>query len=420
MDQERQDDAAAASPIDSESIRKFLVVADELHFGRAAVRLSIAQPALSKAIQRMETRLGVPLFVRSSRHVELTPAGVALQEHGRHALNAVSAAVRSARRAADTQVRLRLVLKPGGDAGLLSPMLAEYALQPDARRVDLLFSGPADRTDFLRDGRADVGLLYAPFDDLEGLDHETLHTEDRVVIVPSGHRLAGRAAVRMSDLAGETLPPWKGVPGGDGAGPEVSDVVQLFHLITVSRMIAVLPRSLVEPAPASLVCIPVTDAPPSRLVIAWNEQDRRPLVASFVAAALRARRTYPRALRRYPPPYYFPWVTTENRDRHGPSGAARLTVMLARPGPGMQSPAKCARRLVPAIARAASKPRSTAELGRHCAARRFPSGYRSAGSRPRHTSGQPLREPLPRPRKGPGGRSSPRSRRAARMPSPGR
>lgn len=272
--------------LETRELEYFIAVADELHFSRAAVRLSIAQPALSKAIRRIETRLGVPLFVRSSRHVELTPAGEALREHGRHALNAVSAAVRNARRAADTQAHLRLVLKPGGDAGLLSGILAEYAHQPDARRVDILFSGPADRTDFLRDGRADVGLLFAPFDDLDGLAHETLHSEERVAILPSGHRLAGRASVRMSDLAGEALPRWKGVPGGDGTGPEVADVVQLLHMITVSRMIGVLPRSLVEPVPAGLVCVPVTDAPPSRLVLAWNEEDRRPLVASFVAAAL--------------------------------------------------------------------------------------------------------------------------------------
>ncbi|MEU8875998.1 LysR family transcriptional regulator [Streptomyces javensis] len=272
--------------LETRELEYFMAVADELHFGRAAVRLSIAQPALSKAIRRIETRLGVQLFVRSSRHVELTPAGEALQEHGRHALNAVSAAVRNARRADDAQVHLRLVLKPGGDAGLLSGILAEYAHQPDARRVDILFSGPADRADFLLDGRADVGLLYAPFDPLDGLAHETLLTEDRVVIVPSGHRLAGHASVRMSDLEGETLPRWKGVPGGDGTGPEVADVVQMLHMITVSRMIGVLPRSLVEPLPAGLVCVPVTDAPPSRLVLAWNEQDRRPLVASFVAAAL--------------------------------------------------------------------------------------------------------------------------------------
>ncbi|KIF73600.1 LysR family transcriptional regulator [Streptomyces sp. 150FB] len=272
--------------LETRELTYFIAVADELHFGRAAVRLSIAQPALSKAIRRIEARLGVPLFIRSSRHVELTPAGEALQEHGRHALNAVSAAVRSARRAGDAQAHLRLVLKPGGDAGLLSGILAEYAHQPDARRVDILFSGPADRADFLRDGRADIGLLYAPFDALDGLAHETLHAEDRVVVMPAGHRLAGHASVRMSDLEGETLPRWKGIPGGDGTGPEVADVVQMLHMITVSRMIGVLPRSLVEPVPAGLICVPVTDAPPSRLVLAWNEQDRRPLVASFVAAAL--------------------------------------------------------------------------------------------------------------------------------------
>ncbi|GLV77158.1 LysR family transcriptional regulator [Streptomyces hygroscopicus] len=274
--------------LETRELEYVIALADELHFGRAAARLSIAQPALSKAIRRIESRLGVQLFIRSSRHVGLTPAGEALREHGRHALNAVSAAVRNARRAGDAQARLRLVLKPGGDAGLLSAILAEYAHQPAARQVDILFSGPADRTDFLRDGRADVGLLYAPFDDLDGLAHETLHAEDRVVIVPSGHRLAGHASVRMSDLEGETLPCWKGVPGSDGTGPEVADVVQMLHMIKVHRMIAVLPRSLVEPVPAGLVRVPVTDAPPSRLVLAWNEEDRRPLVASFVTAALGA------------------------------------------------------------------------------------------------------------------------------------
>ncbi|MFJ8826617.1 LysR family transcriptional regulator [Streptomyces sp. NPDC102467] len=276
--------------LETRELRYFIAVADELHFGRAAVQLSIAQPALSKAIRRMETRLGVPLFIRSSRHVELTPAGEALQEHGRHALNAVGAAVRKARRAGDSQAPLRLVLKPGGDAGLLSGLLAEYARQPDARRVDILFSGPADRADFLHDGRADVGLLYTPFDDLDGLAHETLHTEDRVAVVPSGHRLARRAAVRLSDLEGETLPRWRGIPGEHVTGPEVADVVQLFHMVTAGRMIGVLPRSLVEPVPAGLVSVPVTDAPPSSLVLAWPEQDRRPLVASFVAAALGPRR----------------------------------------------------------------------------------------------------------------------------------
>ncbi len=279
--------------LETRELEYVLAVADELHFGRAAARLSIAQPALSKAIRRIETRLGVPLFVRSSRHVALTPAGEALREHGRHALDAVGAAVRNARRAGETHAPLRLVLKPGGDAGLLSGLLAEYAHRPDARQVDILFSGPADRTDFLRDGRADVGLLYVPFDDLDGLAHETLHTEGRVVVVPAGHRLAGQPSVCLSDLEGETLPSWKGVPAGNGTGPEVADVVQLLHMITLGRTIAVLPRSLVEPLPPGLTCVPVADAPPSRLVLAWNRQDRRPMVAAFVTAALRQRRPAP-------------------------------------------------------------------------------------------------------------------------------
>ncbi|MFD2466301.1 LysR family transcriptional regulator [Amycolatopsis silviterrae] len=270
--------------LETRELEYFLAVASELHFGRAAVRLSIAQPALSKAIQRIETRLGVPLFSRSSRHVELTAAGEALQEHGRHALNAVSAAARSARRAGESH--LRLVLKPGGDAGLLSGILAEYSRHPDAHQVDILFSGPADRNDFLLSGRADVGLLFVPFDDLTGLAHEPLHAEDRVAIVPSTHRLAQRETVRMSELAGETLPSWKGVPGIEGSGPEVADVVQLLHLVSLGRMVGVLPRSLVDQVPPGVLCVPLADAPPSQLVLAWNEQDRRPQVASFVTAAL--------------------------------------------------------------------------------------------------------------------------------------
>ncbi|MFF9045350.1 LysR family transcriptional regulator [Streptomyces parvulus] len=274
--------------LETRELRYVIAVAEELHFGRAAARLSIAQPALSKAIRRVEARLGVPLFTRSSRHVEPTPAGEALVEHGRHALNAVGAAVRRARSAGDSRAPLRLVLKPGGDAGLLSGLLAAYAARPDARQVDILFSGPADRSGFLRDGRADVGLLYTPFDDLGGLDHEPLHTEDRVAVVPAGHRLAGRGAVLVADLEGETLPRWRGVPGvpgGGGTGPEVADVVQLLHLISTRRMIAVLPRSLVSPVPPGLVAVPVSDAPASTLVLAWNERDRRPLVAAFVTAA---------------------------------------------------------------------------------------------------------------------------------------
>ncbi|MFJ2768410.1 LysR family transcriptional regulator [Streptomyces sp. NPDC087300] len=294
--------------LETRELEYFAAVAEELHFGRAAERLSIAQPALSKAIRRIEARLGVPLLVRTSRHVSLTPAGEALQHHGRHALNAVSAAAQSARSAGDAQARIRLVIKPGGDADLLSGILAEYARTPDARRVDILFGGATDRADHVRDGRADVALLYAPFDDLTGLDHRTLAVEGRVAILPAGHRLAARDELRIADLDGETLPRWKEVhptmhptahptahpaahltgTGSEGSGPEVTDVPQLIQLIMVGRTVAVLPRSLAEPAHPGLVYRPVVDAPPNHMVIAWSRRDQRALVASFVAAAVAA------------------------------------------------------------------------------------------------------------------------------------
>ena len=281
--------------LEARELEYFVAVAEELHFGRAAERLLIAQPALSKAIRRIEIHLGVSLLVRSSRHVSLTPAGEALLHHGRHALNAVSAAAQAARQAGDAHAHLRLVIKPGGNAALLSAMLAAYAEQPGAHQVDVLFGGATDRGDYLRDGRADVALLYAPFDDLTGLSHQRLFTEDRVAILPRGHRLARRTDIRLADLEHETMPRWKGVSGDragpeSGDGPEIADLPQLIHMVTLGRTIALLPRSLAEPVPPQLVCVPVADADPSHLVIAWSPRNQRPLVASFVDAAVAASR----------------------------------------------------------------------------------------------------------------------------------
>ncbi|HEX3962073.1 MAG TPA: LysR family transcriptional regulator [Trebonia sp.] len=289
--------------LETRELEYFVAVAEELHFGRAAMRLSIAQPALSKTIQRVESRLGVQLLIRSSRHVSLTPAGEALLHHGRHALNGVSAAAQAARQAGDAQAHLRLVIKPGGDASLLSGILAAYAEWPGAHQVDILFGGATDRADYLRDGRADVALLYVPFDDLTGLAHETLYTEGRVAILPRDHRLASRRELRLADLEHETMPRWKGVTdsrGGleSGDGPEIVDVPQMIQMVTLGRTIAILPRSLIGPVPSGIVCIPVTDAPPSRLAIAWSQLNRRSLVASFVEAAVSASMPQPNAAER--------------------------------------------------------------------------------------------------------------------------
>jgi DNA-binding transcriptional LysR family regulator len=276
--------------VETRELRYFVAVAEELHFGRAADRLGMAQPPLSRAIAQLERRLGATLLERSSRAVVLTEAGSVLLDEGRAALDAIDAAdrrTRRASRAAEGGAGVVLVSKAGAAQEILAKLLDAYAAEPDAVAVEVVLSGVGEQERLLRDGRADVALLYAPFDDLTGLDHETLLTEQRVALLPRGHRLAARKELRLADLEGETLPRWQGVSGG-GTGPEIADVSQMNILIKLGRTIAMLPRSLVEPVAPGLVCVPVADAVASRLVVAWSKLDRRPLVASFVGAALAA------------------------------------------------------------------------------------------------------------------------------------
>ncbi|MFB4303561.1 LysR family transcriptional regulator [Actinomadura sp. NTSP31] len=275
--------------VETRELAYFLEVARELHFGRAAERLGIAQPPLSRAIARLERRLGVRLLERTSRRVTLTPAGETLLAEGGAALASVQAAVRRTRRAGPSGARLVLAMKPGGDGGgLLPEMLAEYEREPDALPVEMVFGyGARQRLD---DGTADAALLYAPRADLTGLAFEELMVEPQDVVLPRAHRLAGRDSVSMADLAGEVLPRLPHRPD-EGDGPLVTDGGQVMQLIALGRIVAVLPRSYRRLLREDLTAVPVPDAPPTTLVLAWPEQSRSRALAAFVrvTAAVAAR-----------------------------------------------------------------------------------------------------------------------------------
>jgi DNA-binding transcriptional LysR family regulator len=274
--------------LETRQLEYFVAVAEELHFGRAAQRLSIAQPALSRSIRRLETDLGVSLLSRSTRHVALTASGEALLHYGRHALRAVNAAAEFTRQAGDAEACLRLVTLPGGDTRLLSEILAAYAERPDARHVEVLFGGNFDRADYVRDGRADVALLHAPFYDLTGLAHKTLVVEGRVAVLPRAHPLASRGELHLAELSGETFLRWSGAPEPAYDAPEAADIGQMNQLIALGVAITVLPRSLAAPIGPGVVCVPVADADPSQLVVAWPEHHGSPLAPLFVEAAVDA------------------------------------------------------------------------------------------------------------------------------------
>jgi len=281
--------------METRELRYFVAVAEELHFGRAAQRLGIAQPPLSRAIQQLERRLGVALLERTGRTVTLTEAGSVLLIEGRAALDAVDAAERRARRAALAAVGqpgLILVSKSGASTELLSKLLDAYAAEPGAVAVEVLLCGVAEQERVLRDGRADVALLHRPFDSTVGFDTEELLTEGQVAALPAGHHLAGRAHLRMAELtelAGLPMPRWPGLDGTypDGPGPEVRDHAQLVQLIELGRAMAVLPESSQAQLRGNLATVPVLDAPMVTTVIAWPPHSRSRALAGLVQAASR-------------------------------------------------------------------------------------------------------------------------------------
>ncbi|SEO86333.1 LysR family transcriptional regulator [Actinacidiphila rubida] len=281
--------------METRELRYFVAVAEELHFGRAAQQLGIAQPPLSRAIQQLERRLGAALLERGSRGVTLTEAGSVLLREGRAALDAIDAAERRTRRAAlapTGQPGVVLVTKAGATGELLAKLLDAYAAEPGAVAVDVMLCGIGEQERLLRDGRADVALLHRPFDSTAGLDTEELHAEGQVVVLPAGHPLTGRARVRMSDVAalpGLPLPRWPHADGTfpDGAGPPVHHHTQLLQLIALGRASAILPESVRAELRDGLVAVPVADAPTVTTVIAWPPHSRSRAVAALVRAATR-------------------------------------------------------------------------------------------------------------------------------------
>ncbi|HST85301.1 MAG TPA: LysR family transcriptional regulator [Kineosporiaceae bacterium] len=281
--------------METRELRYFVAVAEELHFGRAAQRLGIAQPPLSRAIQQLERRLAVTLLDRTNRTVTLTEAGEVLLREGRAALDAVAAADRRTRRAAlaaTGQPGLVLVTKAGAASELLPKLLDAYAAEPGALPVEVMLCGIGEQERLLRDGRADVALLHRPFDSTVGFDTEELSSEGQVALLPAGHPLTTETHLRMDEvdaLPGLPMPRWPDATGRypDGPGPQAHDTTQLFQLIALGRATAVLPESCRSLLRSDVVAVPVLDAPTVTTVIAWPPHSRSRALAGLVRAATR-------------------------------------------------------------------------------------------------------------------------------------
>ena len=278
------------------TLRYFVAVAEELHFGRAARRLHISQPPLSRAVRQLEADLGARLFVRSPSGVALTPAGAVLLEEARALL---AAAERARLRVAAAAGRAGLtigILGDSTDPGVSRSAAAFRRSHPDVdvrvRETDL-----TDPTCGLRTGLVDVALTRAPFDGA-GLAVRTLRADPVGVVVRADDPLARRERLRLAELVDRrwfrfppgTDPQWQaywhgGVPRG---GPVVRGVQECLQAVLWSGTIGLMP--LGHGLPAELAVVPLVDLAPSRVVVARREDDDDPLVRAFVEAATNAYR----------------------------------------------------------------------------------------------------------------------------------
>jgi DNA-binding transcriptional LysR family regulator len=273
-------------------LRYFVAVAEELHFGRAAGRLGMAQPPLSRAIRDLERQLGVTLLERTTRQVRLTVAGEVLLRDARTALEAVTAAARRAQQAGRPSPRLRVALKADVDGGLLPQILDAYGADDAAWPPELVLGRFGEQPQALRDGRADVALVLSPFDD-RGLDSEPLLTEPVLVALAAGDPLTAQPRLSLADLAGRRLPGGSPADHGRPAGPRrpgavgpASNLAEIFSLVETGSVVFFAPASVARLYPRPGIAFrPVSDLPDATLVLAWPQDARSLAVAAFVRAA---------------------------------------------------------------------------------------------------------------------------------------
>jgi DNA-binding transcriptional LysR family regulator len=304
--------------LETRELRYFLVVAEELNFSRAAERLGVAQPPLSRAIRQLEHKLGVRLFERTTRQVELTPAGRVLLTEAQVALEAVEAAARLTQRAVALNARLLVAVKAGEDTALLAKFVDRYEADGgnEAAPVDVVVSGWGQPHEMVLDGRAELALVRDPFN-RRGLEVEPLVTEERVVLMPADHRLAHRLSLRLAELVDEPIPLWRGADetltayweGRDDAsrrgawageqlgvvsmgprtpGPEVGDISQLVEVVSLSQAIAFVPVSVaVRMGRPGIIHRTVRDLSPSTTSLVWRARSSSLAIRTFATAAAR-------------------------------------------------------------------------------------------------------------------------------------
>lgn len=292
----------SAAAMELRHLRYFVTVADELHFGRAAARLGIAQPPLSRQIQKLEAELGFPLFDRSRRRVELSSAGAVFFAHARKLLESVETAVHEARRThAGERGRVAVgypsSLAYTGLVGLLRAFRAEFPdVELTVRELPL-----AEQIDAIKSGELDVGFVRGPVAD-DALVAECVRREPLIVALPADHPLAKKGPLRLESLADEAFVFFSRLRAPAffdllvalcekaGFTPRIlheAPQVDVLSLVAAGFGISILPASVREIRRADIAFRALTGAPTTELLLVWRASDTSPAREAFVGVVRR-------------------------------------------------------------------------------------------------------------------------------------
>jgi DNA-binding transcriptional LysR family regulator len=284
-------------------LKLFVAVAEELHFGRAAIRLHMAQPPLSQQIKVLEKDLGVQLFVRTTRAVTLTSAGEALLLHAKKVLGAVTDAELAAKAGGSGKYgRVRLGFAGAATRHLLPVLAREVkARHPNIELVlqGNLYANAAQEA--LAHGEIDLGFVRLPFN-VPGLSYRAIEEETLLCLVPADHSLADKSEVAVSDLreeafvtfprdAGSTLRTITNKVCWDaGFNPKVvqeaPDSYTIHALVAAGQGVSIALSSTANVSQPGVVYLPlVGQLPRLQTAIAWSAENASSALVAVIEVA---------------------------------------------------------------------------------------------------------------------------------------
>ena len=292
--------------MDFRQLRHFLVVAEELHFGRAARRLGIAQPPLSQSIKRLEADLGVELFNRSSRRVELSAAGHALLPDVRSALAQLEAGARQAHRAARGEtVELNVGFTSTALFQALPTLMRRARAALPSVQIRLVEKSSAEQIEGLRTGTLDLALVHPVPRLLAGLDSVTLERSPHVAAIPESWPLAAKSSIRLAELADcpFVMPPYRHgtqalaplLAACEAAGftpqvaQEASQTMTMLSLCAAGFGVTFVPQSAALTGMNGVRFVTIADLPATlamEIVAAWLPRTDSPVLRAVADALL--------------------------------------------------------------------------------------------------------------------------------------